>query len=394
MENYSLLQTWRWFGKNDTVPLSSARQAGAEGIVSALHHFKCGEVWTIDEIKKQQLQIANEGMYWAVVESVPVHEKIKTGSSERDFYIKNYIESLHALAKCDIKTVCYNFMPILDWTRTDLDFMVEDGSKALLFDNLDYIAFELEVLKRKGAEKEFDQSLITKAKKKWSTYSEAKKKEIERILLMGLPGTVDDLTLEEFSEQLATYQDINEIKLRENYLYFLKKIIPEAEVLGIKMTVHPDDPPRPIFGLPRIVSTEADAKWLTSSVDSPANGLCFCTGSFGARLENDLPGIVKRLGHKINFIHLRSVQHIENGSFYEANHLEGNANMPEVMYEIVKMQNERKVRIPMRPDHGHQMLDDLQKTNAYFGYTAIGRLRGLSELRGLEKGIQLALSKV
>lgn len=389
----NLLQTWRWFGKFDTVPLSSAKQAGAEGIVSALHHFKCGDVWTVDEIKKQQKQIADAKMYWAVVESVPVHEQIKTGGAERDKYIKNYIESLHALAKCDIKTVCYNFMPILDWTRTDLDFTVEDGSKALLFDNLDYIAFEIDVLKRKGAEKDFAPELVAKAKKQWATHSPEKQKEIERVLLMGLPGTVDDLTKEQFLEQLATYDQISENQLRANYIYFLKKVIPEAEALGIKMTVHPDDPPRPIFGLPRIVSTEADAKWLTSEVDSPANGLCFCTGSFGARLDNDLPGIVRRLGHKINFIHLRSVQHTQDGSFYEANHLEGNANMAQVMYEIVKMTNERKVRIPMRPDHGHQMLDDLNKIGAYFGYTAIGRLRGLAELRGLELGIRTALGQ-
>lgn len=389
----NLLQTWRWFGKLDTVPLSSARQAGAEGIVSALHHFKCGDVWTVEEIKQQQQQIANAGMFWAVVESVPVHEKIKTGAAERDYYINNYIESLHALAKCDIKTVCYNFMPILDWTRTDLDFTVEDGSKALLFDNLDYVAFELEVLKRPNAEKEFSQELRQKALAQWATHPPEKKKEIARILLMGLPGTVDDLTVEEFKEQLATYDGISEAQLRQNYIYFLKKVIPEAEALGIKMAVHPDDPPRPIFGLPRIVSTEADAKWLTTEVDSPANGLCFCTGSYGARLDNDLPGMVKRLGHKIHFIHLRSVQHTQDGSFYEANHLEGNANMPEVMYEIVKMTEQRKERIPMRPDHGHQMLDDLQKTNAYFGYTAIGRLRGLAELRGLEMGIRKALQK-
>jgi mannonate dehydratase len=389
--HYSLIQTWRWFGKNDTVKLSSAKQAGAEGIVSALHHIKCGEVWTLDEIKKQQQQIAEASMNWAVVESVAVHEQIKTGSAERDKYIRNYIESLHALAKADIKTVCYNFMPVLDWTRTDTEFVVEDGSKALLFDNLDYISFEVEVLKRPGAEKEFEAALVAKARQQWAKHSEAKKQNIIKTTLLGLPGTVEDLTLEEFKEQLATYQGIDANKLRENYAYFLRKVIPEAESLGIKMTVHPDDPPRPIFGLPRIVSTEADAKWVTSVVDSPANGLCFCTGSFGARLDNDLSGIVRRLGHKINFIHLRSVQHTENGSFYEANHLEGNANMPEVMHEIVKMCNERKVRIPMRPDHGHQMLDDLAKPNTYFGYTAIGRLRGLAELRGLEMGIRSIL---
>lgn len=389
--HYTLLQTWRWFGPMDTVPLSYARQAGAEGIVSALHHFKCGQVWTVEEIKKQQKTIEEAGMHWAVVESVPVHEQIKTGGPEKDKYIANYIESLHALAKCGIRTVCYNFMSILDWTRTDLDYMVEDGSKALLFNNLDYIAFETEVLKRAGAEAEFDPALVQKAKAQWAAHSEQKRQDIIKTTLLGLPGTVEDLTLEEFRDQLATYKNIDAQKLRENYLYFLRKVIPVAEALGIKMTVHPDDPPRPIFGLPRIVSTEADARWLTQEVDSPSNGLCFCTGSFGARLDNDLPGMVRRLGDKIHFIHLRSVQHTADGSFFEANHLEGNANMPAVMYEIVKLLQTRKERIPMRPDHGHQMLDDLQKTSVYFGYTAIGRLRGLAELRGLEKGILQAM---
>ncbi|MDX2190043.1 MAG: mannonate dehydratase [Bacteroidota bacterium] len=392
MANYKLIQTWRWFGKNDTVKLSAAKQAGAEGIVSALHHIKCGEVWTKEEIYKQKRQIEEAGMHWAVVESVAVHEKIKTGAPERDKYIQNYIECLHNLAANDIKTVCYNFMPVLDWTRTDTEFVVEDGSKALLFDNLDYIAFEIEVLKRPGAEKEFDSSLVAKARKQWAGHSEEKRQSIIKTTLLGLPGTVDDLTLDEFKEQLATYNGIDANKLRENYAYFLRKVIPVAESLGIKMTVHPDDPPRPIFGLPRIVSTESDAKWVTSVIDSPANGLCFCTGSFGARLDNDLPGIVKRLGDKINFIHLRSVQHTQDGSFYEANHLEGNANMPQVMLEIVKLLQTRKERIPMRPDHGHQMLDDLAKPNTYFGYTAIGRLRGLAELRGLELGINTMLS--
>ncbi len=389
--HYPLIQSWRWFGPNDPVKLSDARQAGAEGIVSALHHIKCGNVWPVDEIKKQKLLIEAAGMQWEVVESVAVHEQIKTGSAERDKYIKNYIECLHNLAANGIKTVCYNFMPVLDWTRTDTEYIVEDGSKALLFDNLDYVAFELEVLKRQGAEKEFDTELITKAKKQWALHSLEKQQNIIKTTLLGLPGTVNDLTLEEFKEMLATYQGIDASKLRENYAYFIKKIIPEAEALGIKMTVHPDDPPKPIFGLPRIVSTESDARWVTSMVDSPANGLCFCTGSFGARNDNDLPGIVQRLGNKINFIHLRSVQHTKNGSFYEANHLEGNANMPAIMFEIVKLMQERKIRIPMRPDHGHQMLDDLQKPAGYFGYSAIGRLRGLAELRGLEMGINLRL---
>lgn len=386
-----LLQSWRWFGPNDAVPLSSARQAGAESIVTALHHVRCGEKWTIDQIKHQQKLIEDAGMTWSVVESVPVHEQIKTGSSNRDYYINNYLDSLNALSECNIKTVCYNFMPVLDWTRTDLNFVVEDGSKALLFDNLDYIAFELAVLKRDGVEHFFTNEEKSMALSQWKKHSEEKKADIIKTLLMGLPGTVDDLSVEEFKEQLTAYKGIDEQKLRENYAYFLKKIIPEAESLGIKMTVHPDDPPRPIFGLPRIVSTEADLRWMTDVIDSPSNGLCFCTGSLSARPENYLPNMVKRLGDKINFFHLRSVERLHNGSFYEANHLEGKAQMVEVMYEIVKLLNRRKERIPMRPDHGHQMLNDLDETKAYGGYTAIGRLRGLAELRGLEMGIMRGL---
>ncbi|MDX2197221.1 MAG: mannonate dehydratase [Cytophagales bacterium] len=389
--NYTLIQTWRWFGQGDTVPLSAALQAGAEGIVSALHHIKCGDVWTVDEILKHKNTIEKAGLHWAVVESVPVHEQIKKGSANRDHYINNYIQSLHALAKCGIKTVCYNFMPILDWTRTDTDYELTDGSKALLFDNLDYIAFETEVLKRDGAIHEFDSKLVAKAQKQWYSHTDEKRAQIIKTTLLGLPGTVEDLTLDEFKEQLAAYQGIDENILRKNYAYFLSKIIPEAEYLGVNMTVHPDDPPKPIFGLPRIMSTEADVKWLTEVNNSPANGLCFCTGSFGAHIYNDLPGMVERWGDKINFLHLRSVQHTHDGSFYEANHLEGNANMPAVMYKIVQLMHKRKMRIPMRPDHGHQMLDDLHKKNTYFGYSAIGRLRGLAELRGLEMGIHTSL---
>lgn len=387
----TLIQSWRWFGPADTVPLSAARQAGAEAIVSALHHIPCGEVWPLAEIKHQQKLIEDAGMYWHVVESVPVHEAIKTGSSDRKKYVLNYIETLHHLAACGIKTVCYNFMPILDWTRTHIDFTVEDGSKALLFDNIDYIAFETEVLQRPGAESEFPKEWVALAKTRWSQYDDATKARIIQTTLLGLPGTVDDLTLDEFKELLNTYRNIDEQQLRANYLWFLQQVVPEAAALGMRLAVHPDDPPKPIFGLPRIISTEADALWLTKAVDSPANGLCFCTGSYGARPDNDLPGMVERLGHKIHFIHLRSVQLLPNGSFYEANHLEGNANMPLVMMKLVKLLEARNERLPMRPDHGHQMLDDLHKQNTYFGYSAIGRLRGLAELRGLELGIRQVL---
>lgn len=387
-----LEQTWRWFGHTDPVTLSDARQAGATGIVTALHHLKNGDVWTLEDIRRCKAQVAQAGLQWSVVESVPVHEAIKTGSSQRDTFIRNYQESLTNLAAEGIHTVCYNFMPVLDWTRTDAQYVVTDGSKALRFDAVNFAAFELFVLKRAAAKAEYPATMQEAARQRWDALNEEARQAVIQTILSGLPGTVDDLTVEAFGAMMEPYRTITADQLRENYAYFLQKVVPVAQSSGMKLTVHPDDPPFPILGLPRIVSTEADLHWVTQVVDAPANGICFCTGSLGARADNDLPAMVRTFANKIHFVHLRSVQRETDGSFYEANHLEGSTDMFAVMYELIQLQKQRGAAhpIPFRPDHGHQMLDDLQK-KTYPGYSAIGRLRGLAELRGLAMGIERML---
>lgn len=394
----SMEQSWRWYGPNDPVNLSDIRQAGATGIVNALHEIPVGQVWRVEEINKRKKIIEDAGLRWSVVESVPVAEDIKSGGKRRDELIAVFQECIRNLGKCGIPTICYNFMPVLDWTRTDLDFPIEDGSTALRFDAIAFAAFDMLILKRPGAENEYDAETQEKAKAYLSKLSEQEKLVLQQSIIAGLPGSDKNYSLAEFQEQLDHYKNIDERQLRENLAYFLKKIIPVAEESGVKMAIHPDDPPRPLLGLPRVVSTEADAKALLEVFDSPANGLTFCTGSYGAHPKNDLPGMVERLGDKIHFLHLRSVQREPDGSFYEANHLEGDANMYQVVKAIVKEMRKRQAsgrkydQIPMRPDHGHKMLDDLhKKTNP--GYTAIGRLRGLAELRGLEMGISYTLQK-
>ncbi len=394
----------RWFGANDPVPLMALRQAGCQGVVTALHQIPVGDVWPVEAIdeRKQLVEADNDRytpLHWAVVESLPVHEAIKKGLPSRDAYIDTYKQSIRNLAACGIQTVCYNFMPVLDWSRTNLQYEMPDGSRALRFVWEDFAIFDLCILKRPGAESDYEPEIIESAHRKFSTLSAGQIAELSNIVLLGLPGSEEAFTLDTFQGLLNEYATIGDAELRQNLYYFIQQVAPVAQEVGVRLCIHPDDPPRPLLGLPRVVSTEADLAQLMAASDVLANGITFCTGSLGIRPDNDLPGMIQRFGERIHFIHLRTTKREPDPrNFHEADHLTGDVDMYAVIKAIVLEQKRREqtgmgeTSIPMRPDHGHQMLDDLTK-KTYPGYSAIGRLRGLAELRGLELGITRSIDE-
>jgi len=392
----NLEQTFRWYGPSDPVTLRTISQAGATGVVTALHHIPAGEVWSVEEIGKRKHIVEAAGLRWSVVESVNVPESIKTASAARQQYAEKYIETLRNLAKCGINIVCYNFMPVLDWTRTDIDYRLSNGASALRFHAPALAAFDLFILEREGAYNEFSQQQQTEAKTYLDSITDDEKQRLIHNVMAGLPGTKEVLTIDQFKGHLEKYSEIDAVQLKKNLAWFLQTVVPEAEKVGVKLCIHPDDPPFPIFGLPRVISKEEDLMGVINACPSPSNGLTFCTGSLGARGDNDLPGMIERLGKHIHFLHLRNVKCDPDGGFYEDNHLEGSSDMYAIMKSVIREQKRRAdgdrddVAIPMRPDHGHKLLDDFNY-DTFPGYSAIGRLKGLAELRGLEMGIKKTL---